>query len=182
LRNLRSLDDAPHRTIYSDFLNLKVNKGRHALTESQLRDEAQVLFAAGSHSVGTALMTGAYYLLRSPEARQRLVIVDEVLAALPVLDQPPPMMSSRSPHSWQVYSRVFDSSLPRVVPRSGALTSGVRDPDSREPELPLRVVFRKNFSLIHTNSFSLIGGFNRDPDLWKTGLWFSQKDRVVVSA
>jgi hypothetical protein len=32
-------------------------------------------------------MTGTYHLLRSPEAKQRLV--DEVRAAWPVLDQPP---------------------------------------------------------------------------------------------
>ncbi|KAI0282035.1 hypothetical protein BC826DRAFT_1111016 [Russula brevipes] len=49
LRNLRSLDDAPYRTMYSEFLNTEVNKGHHTLTESQLLDEAQVLFVGVSH-------------------------------------------------------------------------------------------------------------------------------------
>jgi cytochrome P450 len=56
--------------MYSEFLIPKVNKGHHTLTESQLRDEAQVLFVGGSHTVRTALMTGAYNLLRTPEAME----------------------------------------------------------------------------------------------------------------
>jgi hypothetical protein len=56
-------------------------------TAIQLQNEAQVLFAAGSHTVGTTLMVGAYYLLRNPEAKQRLEA--EVRATWPVLDQPP---------------------------------------------------------------------------------------------
>lgn len=56
-------------------------------TATHLQNEAQVLFAAGSHTVGTTLMVGAYYLLRNPEAKQRLEA--EVRAAWPVLDQPP---------------------------------------------------------------------------------------------
>jgi cytochrome P450 len=43
------------------------------------------MFVAGSHTIGTTLMTGVYHLLRSPEAKQRLV--DEVHAAWPVLDE-----------------------------------------------------------------------------------------------
>ena len=53
----------------------------------QLSHEGRVLFAAGSHTVGTTLMTGIYYLLRSPEVKQRLV--DEVRTAWPVLEQAP---------------------------------------------------------------------------------------------
>jgi hypothetical protein len=37
--------------------------------------------------MGTTLMTGVYYLLRNPEAKQKLV--DEVHAAWPVLDESP---------------------------------------------------------------------------------------------
>ena len=46
-----------------------------------------MMFVVGSHLIGTTLMTGAYHLLRNPEAKQRLV--DEVCAAWPVLDQAP---------------------------------------------------------------------------------------------
>lgn len=86
LKNPQLLDDAPHRIIYSELLSPAI-KGGPMPTATQLQNEAQVLFAAGSHTVGTTLMVGTYNLLRSPEAKKRLE--DEVRAAWPVLDQPP---------------------------------------------------------------------------------------------
>jgi hypothetical protein len=87
MKNRKLLDDAPHRVIYTELLNPEAIKGLPSPTALQLSHEGLVLFAAGSHTVGTVLMTGFYYLLRSPEAKQRLV--DEVRAAWPVLDQAP---------------------------------------------------------------------------------------------
>jgi cytochrome P450 len=87
MQNPKLLDDAPHRVIYSELLNPEANKGLPPPTESQLFHEALVMFAAGSHTVGTTLMIGFYYLLRNPEAKQRLV--DEVRTAWPVLDETP---------------------------------------------------------------------------------------------
>jgi cytochrome P450 len=87
MQNPELLGDAPHRVIYSELLNPEANKGLPSPTEVQLCHEARVLFAAGSHTVGTTLMTGVYYLLRSPEAKQRLV--DELCTAWPVLDESP---------------------------------------------------------------------------------------------
>jgi len=87
MQNTKLLDDAAHRVIYTELLNPEANKGLPPPTELKLVHEARVLFAAGSHTVGTTLMTGVYYLLRSPEAKQRLV--DEVRAAWPVLDESP---------------------------------------------------------------------------------------------
>ena len=87
LQNPSLLDDAPHRTIYSELLDPEANNGRAAPTALQLLHEAKVLFAAGSHTVGTTLMIGTYHLLHSPEAKQRLV--DELFSVWPVLDQPP---------------------------------------------------------------------------------------------
>jgi cytochrome P450 len=81
------LDNAPHRVIYSELLNPEANKGLPPPTALKLAHEARVLFAAGSHTIGTTLMTGVYYLLRNPDAKQRLV--DEVRLAWPVLDEPP---------------------------------------------------------------------------------------------
>jgi len=81
------MNDAPHRIIYRELLNPEANKGHPVPTALQLQHEAEVLFTAGSHTTGTALMTGVYYLLRSPEAKQRLV--DELHVAWPALDQPP---------------------------------------------------------------------------------------------
>ena len=81
------MEHAPHRIIYRELLNPEANKGRPVPTALQLQHEAQVLYMAGSHTIGTALMTGVYYLLRSPEAKQRLV--DELRVAWPALDQPP---------------------------------------------------------------------------------------------
>ena len=46
------------------------------------------MFAEGSHPLGVTLMSGVYYLLRNPKAKQRLV--DEVLTAWPVLDDQAP--------------------------------------------------------------------------------------------
>lgn len=87
LRNPELMDDAPHRIIYRELLNPEANKGRPVPTALQLQHEAELLFSAGSHTVGTTLMTGVYYLLRNPEAKQRLV--DELRAAWPSLDQAP---------------------------------------------------------------------------------------------
>ena len=85
MQNPKFLDDAPHRVIYSELLNPEAIKGLPSPTALQLSHEGRVLFAAGSHTVGTTLMTGVYHLLRNPEAKQRLV--DEVRAAWPVLGQ-----------------------------------------------------------------------------------------------
>jgi hypothetical protein len=87
MRNPKLLDDAPHRVIYSELLNPEAIKGLPSPTALQLSHEGRVLFAAGSHTVGSTLMTGVYYLLRNPEAKERLV--DEVRNAWPVLDQAP---------------------------------------------------------------------------------------------
>ena len=121
-------------------------------TATQLQNEAQVLFAAGSHTVGTTLMIGAYYLLRSPEAKQRLEA--EVRAAWPVFDQPPsyeeleklPFLASSSillDVPSELTGRMEQTAiiketlrlavptpagLPRVVPPPGAVISGVRIP------------------------------------------------------
>ena len=78
---------APHRIIYRELLDPEANKGRPVPTALQLQHEAEVLFSAGSHTIGTVLMTGVYYLLRSLEAKQRLV--DELRVAWPALDLPP---------------------------------------------------------------------------------------------
>ncbi|KAI0281489.1 hypothetical protein BC826DRAFT_1069969, partial [Russula brevipes] len=146
LRNLRSLDDASYRTMYSEFLNPEVNKGHRTLTESQLLDEAQVLFVG-----------------------QRLV--DEVRGAWPVLDQPPPPMGPReTPFLASVFA--VPSGLPRVVPRSGsgAIISGVRIPGRTVvSQSSPSCRFRKEIFAQPHDSFIPDGGFNRDPDLWRTG-------------
>ena len=87
IQNPKLLDDAPHRVIYSELLNPEAIKGLPSPTALQISHEGQVLFAAGSHTVGTALMSGFYHILRNPEVKQRLV--DEVRAAWPVLDEAP---------------------------------------------------------------------------------------------
>ncbi|KAI0277356.1 putative cytochrome P450 [Russula aff. rugulosa BPL654] len=87
LQNPELLDDAPHRVIYNELLNPETNKGLPPPTVSRLCHDAQTLFAAGSHTTGTTLMTGTFYVLRNPEAQQRLV--DELHTVWPVLDQAP---------------------------------------------------------------------------------------------
>jgi hypothetical protein len=87
MKNPKLLDDAPHRVIYSELLNPEAIKGLPSPTALQLSHEGQVSFAAGSHTVGTTLMTGIYHLLRNPGTKQRLV--DELRTAWPMLDQVP---------------------------------------------------------------------------------------------
>ena len=87
MQDPKLLDDAPHRVIYSELLNPEANKGLPSPTALQLNHEARVMFAAGSHTVGTTLMTGAYYILRNPEVKKTLV--NEVRGAWPTLDQTP---------------------------------------------------------------------------------------------
>jgi cytochrome P450 len=81
------MDDAPHRTIYRELLNPEAIKGHSVPSKEQLLHEAELLFSAGSHTVGTALMTGVHHLLQNPEIQNRLV--DEIRSAWPVLDKPP---------------------------------------------------------------------------------------------
>jgi len=132
LKNPQLLDDAPHRIIYSELLS-PADEGGPMPTAIQLQNEAQVLFAAGSHTVGTTLMVGAYYLLRSPEAKKRLEA--EVRAAWPVLDQPPSYEElEKLPFLTAVIKETLrlavptPAGLPRVVPPPGAVISGVRIP------------------------------------------------------
>jgi cytochrome P450 len=87
MQNPKLLDDAPHRTIFSELLKPEAINGLPSPTALQLSHEGRVLFAAGSHTIGTMLMTAVYHLLRNPEAKERLV--DEVRTAWPVLDQAP---------------------------------------------------------------------------------------------
>ncbi|KAI0277339.1 cytochrome P450 [Russula aff. rugulosa BPL654] len=133
MRNRKLLDDAPHRVIFTELLNPEAIKGLPSPTALQLSHEGRVLFAAGSHTVGTTLMTGAYYLLRNPEVKQRLV--DEVRAAWPVLDQAPhhedleklPFLTAVIKETLRI-AVTTPAGLPRVVPPSGAVISGVNVP------------------------------------------------------
>jgi cytochrome P450 len=81
------MDDAPHRTIYRELLNPDAIKGKTVPSPKQLLNEAEVLFSAGSHTVGTVLMTGVHHLLRNPEVKRGLV--EEIRGAWPALDKPP---------------------------------------------------------------------------------------------
>ncbi|KAF8506098.1 cytochrome P450 [Russula emetica] len=133
LRNPKLLDDAPHRVIYSELLDPEANQGHPPPTASQLCHEARVLFIAGSHTVGTTLMTGVYHILRNPEVKQRLV--DEVRTAWPVLDQAPSYeVLEKLPYMTAIIKETLrmavtlPAGLPRVVPPSGAVISGVKIP------------------------------------------------------
>ncbi|KAH9002465.1 cytochrome P450 [Lactarius hatsudake] len=134
LRSPQAMDDAPHRIIYRELLNPEAIKGHPVPTAQQLLNEAEVLFSAGSHTVGTVLMTGVYHLLHNPETKQRLV--DEVRSAWPVLDSPPPSYEEleKLPFLTAVIKETLriapavPAGLPRVVPPSGAVIAGVRIP------------------------------------------------------
>ncbi|KAI0265780.1 cytochrome P450 [Gloeopeniophorella convolvens] len=127
------LDEAPHRTIYRELLNPDATKGRAPPTALELQHEAEVLFAAGSHTVAVTLTTGTHYLLRNPAAKQRLI--DEVHEAWPVLaDQPSfeelerlPFLTAVIKESLRITPAV-PSALPRIVPTSGATIAGVAVP------------------------------------------------------
>jgi len=133
LQNPRLLDDAPHRVIYNELLNPDANKGLAPPTVSRLCDDGRTLFAAGSHPIGTTLMIGAFYILRNPEAKQRLV--DELHTVWPVLDQTPsyeqleklPFLTVVIKEALRI-SVAIASGLPRIVPPSGAIISGVKIP------------------------------------------------------
>ncbi|KAH9042852.1 cytochrome P450 [Lactarius hengduanensis] len=138
LRSPQAMDDAPHRIIYRELLNPEAIKGHPVPTAQQLLNEAEVLFSAGSHTVGTVLMTGVYHLLHNPETKQRLV--DEVRSTWPVLDSPPsyeeleklPFLASALLTAvikeMLRIAPAVPAGLPRVVPPSGAVIAGVRIP------------------------------------------------------
>ncbi|KAF8488493.1 putative cytochrome P450 [Russula emetica] len=133
LQNPKSLDDAPHRVIYDELLNPEAYKELPRPTVSQLCDDARALFAAGSHTIGTTLITGVYHLLRNPEVKQRLL--DEVCTVWPVLDQPPsheqleklPFLTAVIKETLRMATAI-PAGLPRVVPPSGAVISGADIP------------------------------------------------------
>ncbi|KAH9985202.1 putative cytochrome P450 [Russula compacta] len=133
LENPKLIDDAPHRIIYSELLNPEASKGRPAPTALYLQHEAQLLFAAGSHTVGTALMIGTYHVLRNPDAKHELV--EELRTAWPVIDEPPsyeeleklPFLTAVIKETLRV-AVPTPAGLPRVVPPSGAMLSGVKIP------------------------------------------------------
>jgi hypothetical protein len=186
MRNPKLLDDAPHRFIYSELLNPEANKGLPSPTELRLSHEGLLLFAAGSHTVGTTLMSGIYHLLHNPEAKERLV--DEVCTAWPVLDQAPrhedleklPFLASifvsnlefcskdgidcchqrDAAHGYNDTRRpstcsaaIWCRDIRRQYSWRGwcfmlvCLPSSVSDvlADGCEPELPLRIIFRRDF-------------------------------------
>ena len=87
LQDPKLLNDAPHRVIYNELLNPEAYKGLPRPSVSRLCDDARALFAAGSHTIGTTLITGVYHLLHNPEIKQKLL--DELRTVWPVLDQPP---------------------------------------------------------------------------------------------
>ncbi|KAI0306858.1 putative P450 monooxygenase [Multifurca ochricompacta] len=147
LRDPRIMDDAPHRIIYRELLNPAANKGHSIPTALQLQHESEVLFAAGSHTVGSTLMTAVYYTLRTPDVKQRLAL--EMLSAWPVLGQPPdyevleklpflasPLFFLAGPTA--VIKETLrlaisvPAGLPRIVPPSGAVLSGVKIPGGPE--------------------------------------------------
>jgi hypothetical protein len=83
------LDDAPHRVIHSDseLLEPRVKQRTSSSNIIPLQSCTSSVWSrlALSHTVWTTLMTGVYYLLRSPEVTQRLL--DEVRTVWPVLDR-----------------------------------------------------------------------------------------------
>lgn len=133
LKNPQVMDDAPHRTIYRELLDPKVIKGNTVPSSKQLLHEAELLFSAGSHTVGTVLMTGLHHLLRNPEVKRRLV--EEIRSAWPVLDKPPryevleklPFLTAVIKEMLRI-SPAVPVGLPRVVPSSGATITGVSIP------------------------------------------------------
>ncbi|KAI9434338.1 putative cytochrome P450 [Lactarius indigo] len=133
LRNPQAMDDAPHRTIYRELLNPEAIKGGSIPTAQQLLNEAEVLFSAGSHTVGTVLMIGVYHLLHNPGAKQR--VADEVRSAWPVLNNPPgyeeleklPFLTAVIKEMLRIAPAV-PAGLPRVVPPSGTVIAGIRIP------------------------------------------------------
>ena len=84
MRDPKVLNGASHRVLYGEPLDSEASKGHPPLSALHLCHEALSMFAEGSHPLGVTLMSGFYYLLRDPEAKQRLM--DEVLTAWPVLD------------------------------------------------------------------------------------------------
>ncbi|KAI9467344.1 putative cytochrome P450 [Lactarius psammicola] len=137
LRNPQVMDDAPHRIIYRELLNPEAVKGHRVPTAQQLLHEAEVLFSAGSHTVGTVLMIGVHHILRNLEAKQRLV--DEIRSVWPALDKPPsyeeleklPFLAMEQTAVIKEMLRIspaVPAGLPRVVPPCGAVIAGVRIP------------------------------------------------------
>ncbi|KAH9998261.1 cytochrome P450 [Russula vinacea] len=122
LENPRLLDNAPHRVIYSELLNPEANKGLSPPTALQLSHEARVLFAAGSHTVGTTLMQESfiYYAI----LRRGLCSMNSELRKLEKL----PFLTAVIKEALRIGTPT-PAGLPRVVPPAGAVISGVEIPE-----------------------------------------------------
>ncbi|KAI0297040.1 putative P450 monooxygenase [Multifurca ochricompacta] len=127
LRSPGELENAPHRIIYHSLLDPDVNKGRPLPSKLSLWHEAGALLGAGSDTTSIGATTIVHHVLRIPGVQQRLV--KELRVAWPVLEEVPRYeVLEKLPYlAMKEGLRMFPggAALPRIVPREGAVISGV---------------------------------------------------------
>ncbi|KAI0058623.1 putative cytochrome P450 [Artomyces pyxidatus] len=132
LRDPSELENAPHPIIYHELLNIDAQKGRLLPSKLSLFHEAQVLLAAGTDTVGVALMSTVYHLLAHPDMCTRLRM--ELRSVWLSCDECPRYeVLEKLPYLTAVVKeglRLFPGlqALPRVVPPEGAVVCGIAIP------------------------------------------------------
>ncbi|KAI0052784.1 putative cytochrome P450 [Auriscalpium vulgare] len=163
LRDPSVLQNTLHPIIYHELLSPEANKGNALPDETELLGEARVLFAAGSDTVGTALMYAVYHLLQNPSMHKRLE--EELHAAWPVLHERLDFEAlEKLPYLTAVIKEALRVSpgtpagLPRVVPSEGAMISGTRVPGG--------IVVSQSPIFVHQSEALFPNPSQFDPERW----------------
>ncbi|KAL4963865.1 cytochrome P450 [Aspergillus stella-maris] len=129
-----ALSKLPHNTtIYHELLKPEAYKAGTAPSSGSLYEESQALMFGGADTTGMTLMHGSFYILRERPVYSRLK--EELRNAWPVLSEPLgweqlerlPYLTAVIKESLRISPGVA-SPLPRVVPESGAVVTGVPIP------------------------------------------------------
>ncbi|TFK24619.1 cytochrome P450 [Coprinopsis marcescibilis] len=159
LQDPTALDRAEHEIIYHHLLNPKSEK---KLGYKGLRDEASLMVAAGSDTVGSTATVGTYHILRNEDIKRRLK--QELVEAWPDPDAP---MSWEKLEKLPYLTAVLKESLrmahgtvsplPRIVPTE-AVIAGIT--------VPANTVVAINHTFVHNNEDIFPNARTFNPDRW----------------
>ncbi|TFK20097.1 cytochrome P450 [Coprinopsis marcescibilis] len=159
LKDPSTLDRTEHEIICHHLLNPKSQK---PLSWNSLREEASLMIAAGSDTVGATATIGTYHVLRNAKVKKRLR--EELVAAWPDPDSPMPWEKlEKIPYLTAVVKESLRmahgtvSPLPRVVPEDQVIASVT---------VPAGTVVAMNSTFVHLNEGVFFNARSFNPDRW----------------
>ena len=123
----RASPEARADSTYPASSGARLGRGRgEAMSDQQLRDEANTLFVAGHETTANALVWAFYLLARNPDARARVQAEADAFG--------PEGPTTFAPEALDYTTRVFKEAL-RLIPRFTPATQPGARRDPR-PDLP----------------------------------------------